>query len=193
MERKKARQKRKQSKHETLGGFIELKYKDWALSHQKRGNETLRLLESSFKHLYTKKLKDITAWDMQKWRSEKDKKGFLRKALNMSQIIAWSRQMEAKHALFLFDSCFSGAIFKTKALPKTPPHINAHTSSPVRQYITAGSAGEEVPASSVFTPSFVRALEGEADLNGDGLVTVTDFLLLRGDLNQPPGPSGVVP
>ncbi|MCP4751687.1 MAG: hypothetical protein GY866_12390 [Proteobacteria bacterium] len=106
---------------------------------------------------------------------KKDKKGFLRKALNMSQIITWSRQMESKHALFLFDSCFSGAIFKTKALPKTPPHINAFTASPVRQYITAGSAGEEVPASSVFTPSFVRALEGEADLNRDGYVTGTEM------------------
>ncbi len=106
---------------------------------------------------------------------EKDKKGFLRKALNMSQIITWSRQMESKHALFLFDSCFSGAIFKTKALPKAPPHINTFTSSPVRQYITAGSAGEEVPASSVFTPSFIRALEGEADLNRDGYVTGTEM------------------
>ena len=33
----------------------------------------------------------------------------------------------------------------------------------------------------------------DADLNGDGLVTVTDFLILRSYLNQPPGPSGVVP
>ncbi len=106
---------------------------------------------------------------------EKDKKGFLRKALNMSQIITWSRQIESKHALFLFDSCFSGAIFKTKALLKTPPHINSFTSSPVRQFITAGSAGEEVPASSVFTPSFVRAVEGEADLNRDGYVTGTEM------------------
>ncbi|MBU2646141.1 caspase family protein, partial [bacterium] len=106
---------------------------------------------------------------------EKDRKGFLRKALNMNMIITWSRQIESKHALFLFDSCFSGAIFKTKALPKTPPHINAFTASPVRQYITAGSAGEEVPARSVFTPSFVRALEGEADLNKDGYVTGTEM------------------
>ena len=32
----------------------------------------------------------------------KDEKGFLLNALPMSQILAWSRQMEAKHALFLF-------------------------------------------------------------------------------------------
>ena len=41
----------------------------------------------------------------------KDRVGFLRKALPMNQILAWSRQVEAKHALFLFDSCFSGTVF----------------------------------------------------------------------------------
>jgi len=33
----------------------------------------------------------------------------------------------------------------------------------------------------------------DADLNGDGLVTVTDFLILRSQLNRPPGPSGLTP
>ncbi len=97
----------------------------------------------------------------------KDEKGFLRKALTMSDILNMSKKMEAKHALFLFDSCFSGTIFKTKALPKQPPHISSYTASPVRQFISAGSAGEEVPAHSVFSPSFVRGLRGEADLNKD--------------------------
>jgi|GEM_PF-3553538 len=97
---------------------------------------------------------------------------FLRKALHMSQVLAWSRQMTAKHALFLFDSCFSGTIFKTKSLPGQPPHITRATALKVRQFITAGSAGEEVPARSVFTPAFVDALElGWGDLNNDGYIT----------------------
>jgi hypothetical protein len=50
-----------------------------------------------------------------------DEKNFLRTALDMGQILSWARQMEARHALFLFDSCFSGTIFKSKALPKIPP------------------------------------------------------------------------
>ena len=33
-----------------------------------------------------------------------------------------------------------------------PPHISNVTSRPVRQFITAGDAGEEVPAKSVFCP-----------------------------------------
>ncbi|MEE8435894.1 MAG: formylglycine-generating enzyme family protein, partial [bacterium] len=103
----------------------------------------------------------------------------------------WAREIEAKHALFLFDSCFSGTIFKTRALP-VPRHISDKTAKPVRQFITAGSAGEEVPAESVFLPSFIRAIEGEGDLNRDGYVTGTElgqFLherVLGYDLGQTP-------
>ncbi len=97
---------------------------------------------------------------------------FLRKALFMSDILAWSKQMTAKHALFLFDSCFSGAVFKERSLPGQPPHISRAIARPVREFITAGSAGETVPARSVFTPAFVDALEyREGDLNGDGYIT----------------------
>ncbi|GAF98160.1 unnamed protein product, partial [marine sediment metagenome] len=39
----------------------------------------------------------------------------------------------------------------------------------------------------------LNTADQDADLNGDGLVTVTDFLILRGQLNQPPGPSGLAP
>jgi len=107
---------------------------------------------------------------------DKDEKGFLRKALPMNQILAWSRQIEAKHALFLFDSCFSGTVFKTKNLPKKPQHITRATALPVRQYITAGDAGETVPAKSVFTPVFLDALKYRwGDLNGDGYVSGTEL------------------
>ena len=105
----------------------------------------------------------------------KDEKGFLRKALPMSQILAWCRQIEAKHVMFLFDSCFSGTIFKSKALPEIPPHISEITSRPVRQFITAGDAGEEVPAKSVFAKSFIRGLQGEADLSRDGYITGSEL------------------
>ncbi len=104
-----------------------------------------------------------------------DEKGFARKAIGMNQILTWSREIEAKHALFLFDSCFSGTVFKAKALPQIPPNISDVTSHPVRQFITAGSAGEEVPASSIFTPSFIRALQGDGDLDKDGYITGTEI------------------
>ncbi|MCD6293337.1 MAG: caspase family protein [Deltaproteobacteria bacterium] len=104
-----------------------------------------------------------------------DEKGFARKAIGMNQILTWSREIEAKHALFLFGSCFSGTVFKAKALPRIPPNISDVTSRPVRQFISAGSAGEEVPAGSIFTPSFIRALQGDGDLDNDGYITGTEM------------------
>jgi Tfp pilus assembly protein PilP len=105
-----------------------------------------------------------------------DEKEFIRKAYSMTNLLALARSIEASHALFLFDSCFSGTIFKTKALPDAPPLITAMTSQPVRQFITAGDAGEEVPAKSVFTPAFIDALKyGIGDLNKDGYVTGSEL------------------
>ena len=105
--------------------------------------------------------------------------GFLKKSVSMSQVLTWAREVESKHALFLFDSCFSGTVFKAKDMP-IPKHITAKTAKPVRQFITAGSAGERVPAKSVFTPLFIDAISGEADRNRDGYITgneLGDFLL----------------
>lgn len=81
-EKTQARTDKQKSKFETLGGFIELKYKDWALAHQTRGKETLTLLKGNFEHLYKKRLPDISAWDLQKWRTEKDKLGFAKSTVN---------------------------------------------------------------------------------------------------------------
>ena len=102
-----------------------------------------------------------------------DEVGFYRKALDMNQVMAWARRIRAKHALFMFDSCFSGAVFKAKNLPgKEERYIRRATHKPVRQFITAGGAGETVPARSTFTPAFVDALrERKGDLNKDGYVT----------------------
>ncbi len=49
----------------------------------------------------------------------RDERGFLRKAYAMIDLLALARKIEANHALFLFDSCFSGTIFETRALPDT--------------------------------------------------------------------------
>ncbi|MDM8516686.1 SUMF1/EgtB/PvdO family nonheme iron enzyme [Desulfobacterales bacterium HSG16] len=108
-------------------------------------------------------------------KSKKAEKEFLKKAVGMNQVLTWARRIEAGHAMFVFDSCFSGTVFKAKKLPEHPPHISDITSKPVRQFISAGSAGESVPAKSVFTPSFVRAINGEGDLNRDGYVTGTEM------------------
>ncbi len=99
----------------------------------------------------------------------RDLPGFLSRAIDMQQIEVYAKQIDAKHALFVFDSCFSGSMFATtRAIPE---NISYKTSKPVRQFITAGSADEQVPDVSVFRQLFVKALEGEADPNHDSYVT----------------------
>ena len=48
-----------------------------------------------------------------------DKLGFKNKALSMQVIETYARNIESKHALFLFDACFAGSVFDaTRALGK---------------------------------------------------------------------------
>lgn len=98
-----------------------------------------------------------------------DKRGFLGKAMDMQQMEVYARRIQAKHALFLFDSCFSGSLFSmSRAIPE---HISYKTSRPVRQFITAGAANEKVPDESIFRSQLVAGLNGEADQDKDGYVT----------------------
>ena len=106
-------------------------------------------------------------------RPDRDPAGFRSKAMDMQQMEVYARRIQSKHALFLFDSCFSGSIF---ALSRAVPEIISYKSArPVRQFVTSGSADELVSDESVFRRQFVEAIEGEADGNRDGYVTGTEL------------------
>lgn len=105
---------------------------------------------------------------------EKDDIGFRRKAVTMDTIQAFARQIEAKHALFVFDSCFSGKLISRDKIT-IPPVIQESVTYPVRQFITAGAANQSVPDDSVFRKAFVRGLNGEADRNSDGYITGSEL------------------
>lgn len=95
------------------------------------------------------------------------------KAVSMKEIEDAALKIPAKHVLMIFDSCFSGSIFSmTRAMPKD---ISEKIGRPVRQFITAGGEDEEVPDRSIFKEVFLEAMQGEADLNGDGYVTGTEL------------------
>ena len=106
-----------------------------------------------------------------------DKAGFRDHALSMQVIETYARNIESKHALFIFDACFAGAVFDaTRAIPDV---IAEKTGRPVRQFITSGTADQQVPDSSIFRRQFVDALSGGGDRNGDGYITgaeLGDFL-----------------
>jgi hypothetical protein len=114
----------------------------------------------------------------------------------MDEIETLAKQIRAKHALFVFDSCFSGTLISRNrtAVPKV---INYLAAQPVRQFITSGEANQEVPDESVFRLIFVRPFEGEADAPGygnqDGFITTTELanylqdrmMYYRGDAQTP--------
>lgn len=73
------------AKYDTLGGFIEHKYADWVTTERKTGSETLKIIERDFKHLYGKKLANISNWDLTKWRTER-LKGVSGRALTKASV-----------------------------------------------------------------------------------------------------------
>ena len=102
-----------------------------------------------------------------------DSKGFFAKSVDMQIIEVYAKHIQSKHALFVFDSCFSGSIFAlSRAIPQS---ISSKTAQPVRQFITSGGADEQVPDKSVFAKQFVSGISGEADLNNDGYVTGSEL------------------
>jgi len=107
---------------------------------------------------------------------------FYDKALPIETIQVWAKEIESKHALFIFDSCFSGGIFTTKGTVSRPEdrgqsdterwrYLSNISHKPVRQFLAAGGPAEVLPARSVFVPLFIQALEGSASRSRDGYVT----------------------
>ena len=41
---------------------------------------------------------------------------FFRKSLKMTRVLSWAKEIESKHALFVFDSCFSGSVLRSREL-----------------------------------------------------------------------------
>jgi formylglycine-generating enzyme required for sulfatase activity len=103
-----------------------------------------------------------------------DRLGFLKLAVPMDTIQSFAKRIQSKHALFLFDSCFSGKLVTRNAIT-VPPVIEEKVSLAVRQFITAGAEDQPVPDESIFRRSFVTALAGEGDSNQDGYITGTEL------------------
>lgn len=102
---------------------------------------------------------------------EKDPVGFELSSVDMKSLITQVEKIQARHALFMFDSCFSGEILNTRNLA-IPEHISDRVKHPVRQFITAGRADELVPDDSVFKDEFLNLLQGYArEPIEDGYIT----------------------
>ena len=104
---------------------------------------------------------------------DKDPIGFDDLAISMKEMEALALKVQCKHVLMVFDSCFSGALFNVVRAP--PVEISEKSITPVRQFITAGGEGEQVPDKSVFKQIFLDGIKSDADLNDDGYITGSEL------------------
>ena len=103
---------------------------------------------------------------------EVDKVGFELESIPMESLVTQAEKILARHALFIFDSCFSGTILNARDQLNRPESISDSVRYPVRQFITAGRSGEIVPDHSDFKQAFLDLLEGRArEPFPDGYIT----------------------
>jgi len=122
-----------------------------------------------------------TSWDSEQGyivpidapKSVGNTSAFIEKSIEMAQFEIYAKRVQAKHCLFMFDACFSGTMFRSEVVPQA---ISYKTQKHVRQFITSGSADQEVPDESIFRKYFVNALTTpEADYDKDGYLTGTEL------------------
>ncbi len=103
---------------------------------------------------------------------------FASDAISMPQLQEVAEAITAKHVLFMVDACYSGI-----GLTRGGGSVNFLADNARRlgrQMLTAGGADQQVAddgpgGHSVFTWTLLQALNGKADLNGDGMITGTEL------------------
>jgi TPR repeat protein len=109
----------------------------------------------------------------------KDLKAFQRAAVPISRLTQIAGEMTLKHAFFALEACRAGDLIATLSAPPPPNPtgylLGDNVRRPVRQFLTAGGASEDVPANGLFTSLLVAGLSGESR-NGDGYVYGSDVI-----------------
>jgi len=105
--------------------------------------------------------------------------------ISMDELETLSDYMgNARHQLFIMDSCYGGLLAVTRASlvnPGIPDYLNNVADRVARQVITAGGKNQQVldggpKGHSYFVDYFLEALaEGKADTNGDGYITFSEL------------------
>ena len=107
-------------------------------------------------------------------RQDEDPEGFYKKAISMQKMQEVASLVQSKHMLMIFDSCFSGSLFKLNRSP-APAYITEKIARPVRQFITAGEGHGQGPDMSIFKKGLIKGLEGAADYHKDGYITGSEL------------------
>jgi len=107
---------------------------------------------------------------------EEDSSGsYLNYLVSMDGFEGFAESTQSNDAMFLFDSCFSGSVFdatsaRFRMSRRSSDALEETLSRPVRLFVTAGDETQMVPAESPFRAAVVRAMEGFADADTDGLI-----------------------
>ena len=113
--------------------------------------------------------------------STSNEQGFIDTAFPITRLIQYSSEMSVKHAFFALEACDAGSIFDALGSKIRPPRPNAYvtndvnSTNPGRQFLTAGTDSQEVPAGGNFTALLLAALSGEQH-SQDGFVTGLDLI-----------------
>ncbi len=101
--------------------------------------------------------------------------------ISMREVQAWLSAQAAKHSMFVADACYSGLALSTRAtgLPRTLANYLAQAlSKDVRLALAAGRSDQQAyewNGHGLFTYFFLEGLKGQADANGDGIVTSSEL------------------
>ena len=109
--------------------------------------------------------------------SKADSLAFVTGAISMEEMVDYATyRVVARHALFIFDSCFSGAVLgeladrevpaqeeleRSRGEASVPPYILEALRQPVRQFIVSSTANQEVSDDSAFRQRLVAILESK--------------------------------
>jgi peptidoglycan/xylan/chitin deacetylase (PgdA/CDA1 family)/tetratricopeptide (TPR) repeat protein len=102
-------------------------------------------------------------------------------SISMTNFQDIAESIPAKHLLFVMDSCYSGlALTRGGSVASSQNYIQEIARREARQMFTAGGADQQVADNgpnghSIFTWTLLQALDGRADLNGDGIITATEL------------------
>jgi WD40 repeat protein len=107
---------------------------------------------------------------------------FRRASVNMDEIETFAKDITARHALFVFDSCFAGTVLFRDGEVAVPGYLGEDVTQPVREFLTAGNERQRVSDDSAFRKAFVSGIEGAADMEDrdhrkDGYVLATELYL----------------
>jgi sulfatase modifying factor 1 len=97
-------------------------------------------------------------------------------AISMAKIRESTKEIDAKHILYLMDCCYSGIGLM---VPRADEEFMIEmTKDPCVYMITAGKAGEqaiEISGHGIFTSYILRGLDGEADHDKNGVISGTEL------------------